>query len=109
MANQNVIEITDGNFDEQVMNSSQPVLVDFTAEWCPPCKLLAPTIDKLANDYTNRVKVGKIDIDANRNVTLRFQVSSIPTVIVFKDGQMRQKFVGLKKEADLKAALDSVL
>ena len=108
MASENVQEFTDSNFEQEVLQSSQPVLVDFWAEWCMPCRLLAPTIDKLAKDYAGRVKVGKLDTDANREVAMKYRIDAIPTVILFQNGQVSQKFVGLKQERDFKAALDSV-
>ena len=106
MAAENVIELTDDNFEAEVLKSDKPVLVDFWAEWCMPCKMLGPTIDKLAKDYNGKVKVGKVDTDANRDVSMRFGISAIPTVILFKDGKIAQKFVGLRKEQEFKAALD---
>src|SRR4051812_28553944 len=81
MAAENVIELTDENFEAEVLKSDKPVLVDFWAEWCMPCKMLGPTIDKLAKDYNGKVKVGKVDTDANRDVSMRFGISAIPTVI----------------------------
>ena len=106
MASENVQEFTDGNFDQEVLQSSQPVLVDFWAEWCMPCRMLTPTIDKIAKDYAGKVKVGKVDTDANREIAMKYRIDAIPTVILFNGGQVAQKFVGLKKEADFKAALD---
>jgi thioredoxin 1 len=108
MAGQNVLELTDQNFEQEVLKSAQPVLVDFWAEWCMPCRMLAPTIEKIATDYAGKVKVGKIDTDANREVSIKYGISAIPTVILFKDGQVAQKFVGLRQERDFKAALDAV-
>ena len=108
MANANVKEFTDSNFDAEVLKSSTPVLVDFWAEWCPPCKALGPTIDKLANDYAGKVKVGKLDTDSNRDVSLKYSISSIPTILVFKNGEVTNKIVGFKKEADFKAVLDAI-
>lgn len=108
MANANVKEFTDENFDQEVLKSDQPVLVDFWAEWCQPCRMLGPTIDKLANDYAGKVKVGKVDCDTARRVAGQYGISSIPTVLVFKDGQIVNKFVGLKREQDFKAVLDAV-
>ena len=108
MAGQNVLELTDQNFEQEVLKSTQPVLVDFWAEWCMPCRMLAPTIEKIATDYVGKVKVGKIDTDANREVSIKSGISAIPTVILFKDGQVAQKFVGLRQERDFKAALDAV-
>jgi thioredoxin 1 len=107
MANENVKEFNDQNFDTEVLKSNEPVLVDFWAEWCGPCKMLGPTIDKLARDYAGKVKVGKIDTDANRDVPIKYGISAIPTVILFKNGQIAQKFVGLRGEKDFREALDS--
>ena len=108
MAGQNVKEFTDQNFENDVLKSEHPVLVDFWAEWCMPCKMLAPTIEKIANDYNGKVVVGKIDTDANREISIKYGISAIPTVILFKGGQVVQKFVGMRQERDFKAALDAV-
>ena len=106
-ASKNVVEFTDTNFETEVLNSAQPVLVDFWAEWCMPCRMLAPTIDKIAEAYAGKVKVGKVDTDANREVAMKYGINAIPTVILFKDGQVAQKFVGLRQERDFKEALDA--
>src|SRR5258708_38665670 len=105
MADGNIAEFTDENFEAEVIKSKTPVLVDFWAEWCGPCRMLAPTIEKLAKDYVGKVKVGKLDTDANREVAMKFGISAIPTVILFKDGQVSQKFVGLRQETAFKATL----
>jgi thioredoxin 1 len=107
MAGQNVTEFTDQNFEEEVLKSTTPVLVDFWAEWCMPCRMLAPTIEKIAGEYVGKVKVGKVDTDANREISIKYGISAIPTVILFKNGQVAQKFVGLRQEKDFKAALDA--
>jgi thioredoxin 1 len=107
MASEHVKEFTDSNFEDEVLKSDVPVLVDFWAEWCMPCRMLAPTIEKLANDYGGKVKVGKLDTDANREVSFKYGISAIPTVILFKGGQVAQKFVGLRQERDFREALDS--
>src|SRR5207237_616706 len=107
MASEHVKEFTDSNFEQEVLNSDQPVLVDFWAEWCGPCRMLAPTIEKLAADYQGKVKVGKLDTDANREISIKYGISAIPTVILFKSGQVAQKFVGLRKEQDFREAIDS--
>src|SRR2546421_67625 len=107
MASENVSEFTDQNFEAEVLKSDKPVLVDFWAEWCMPCKMLTPTIEKLARDYAGKVKVGKVDTDANRDVSMKYGISAIPTVILFKGGQVAQKFVGLRQERDFRQALDS--
>jgi thioredoxin 1 len=108
MAGQNVIEFTDQNFEAEVLKSDVPVLVDFWAEWCMPCKMLTPTIEKLANDYQGKIKVGKVDTDSNRDTALKYSISNIPTVILFKGGEMSQRFVGLQPEKKFKEALDEV-
>src|SRR3954466_4673053 len=106
MASENVKEFTESNFEQEVLKSETPVLVDFWAEWCMPCRMLAPTIDKLATDYAGKVKVGKVDTDANREIALKYRIESIPTVILFKGGQVVEKFVGVQKKDKFKAALD---
>jgi thioredoxin 1 len=109
MANANVKEITDQNFEQEVGKATVPVLLDFWAEWCMPCRMLAPTIDKVANEYAGKVTVGKVDTDANRDISMKFGISAIPTVILFKNGEIVQRFVGLRQEKDFKAALDAAL
>jgi len=107
MAAENVKEFNDQNFETEVLKSATPVLVDFWAEWCMPCRMLAPTIDKIAKDYAGKVKVGKVDTDSNRDVSIKYGINAIPTVILFKNGQVAQKFVGLRQEKDFKEVLDS--
>ena len=107
MASEHVKEFTDQNFDNEVLQSKEPVLVDFWAEWCMPCRMLAPTIDKIATEYAGKVKVGKVDTDSNRDVSIKYGISAIPTVILFHNGQVAQKFVGLRQEKDFREALDA--
>lgn len=109
MASEGVLEFTDSNFQSEVLESDQPVLVDFWAEWCQPCKMLSPTIDELAADYSGRVKVGKVDTDSNREVSVQYGISSIPTVMLFKNGELQKKFVGLTGKDQFAAALDELL
>ena len=109
MASQTVVELTDSNFESEVMNSEVPVLVDFWAEWCQPCRMLAPTIDAIADEYQGKVKVGKVDIDSNREVAANHSISSIPTVIVFKNGEVEKKFVGLTSKDQFKSTLDELV
>jgi len=109
MAHENVLEFTDDNFKQEVLSSDKPVLVDFSADWCPPCHMIAPTIDELAEDYAGRVKVGKVDTDANGDVSLELQISSIPTVMLFKDGEMVRKFVGVTAKQHFASELDALL
>ena len=109
MAEPQTLDFTDATFDENVLKSDQPVLVDFWAEWCGPCKALGPVIDELAKHYQGRAKIGKVDTDANREVSIRFSVSAIPTVILFHKGEIVQKFIGLRGKKDFQAALDRVV
>ena len=105
----NVVEITDANFDEQVAKSPTPVLVDFWAEWCGPCRMLAPTIEELSEEYAGKVTVGKLNTDENRDVAVKYGISAIPTIILFNKGEVAQKLVGLSAKKDIKAALDAVV
>ena len=108
MANETVLELTDANFDAEVVNGDQPVLVDFWAEWCMPCRMLAPVIDELATEYDGKVKVGKVDTDANKDVSMKFGISAIPTIILFNKGEVVKKFVGMTPKDEFKAELDKV-
>lgn len=106
---ENVVEITDENFEEQVAKSDAPVLVDFWAEWCGPCRMLAPTIAELATEYDGKVTVGKLNTDENRDVAVKYGISAIPTIILFKNGEVAQKLVGMSAKKDIKAAMDALL
>lgn len=105
MANDHVLSFTDANFQSQVLSSAKPVLVDFWAEWCMPCRMLAPTIDEMAEEFAGKATVGKLDIDANQEVAASLGISAIPTVILFKDGKPVKKFVGLTSKEQLSSAL----
>ncbi|MBT3199377.1 MAG: thioredoxin [Phycisphaerales bacterium] len=109
MASENVIEITDDNFVEEVKNSQVPVLLDFWAEWCMPCKMLAPVIDEIADDFAGKIKVGKLDTDNAREAALEFGISAIPTVIIFNKGEVAHRFVGLQQKADLVESINELL
>jgi thioredoxin 1 len=108
MASELVKEFTDANFNQEVLESSEPVLVDFWAEWCMPCKRLAPTIEKIAASYQGKVKVGKLDTDSNREVAMKFKINAIPTVILFHKGEVKQTLIGLRHEEDYKEAIDGL-
>lgn len=109
MAGPNTLDFTDSNFETEVVQADKPVLVDFWAEWCSPCKALTPIIDELATVYNGRAKVGKLDTDTSPKTSARFSISSIPTVILFTNGEIVEKFFGLKTKEDYQTALDGVL
>ncbi len=109
MAGTHTLEFTDDNFETEVLQAQSPVLVDFWADWCMPCKALGPTIDELANAYAGRVKVGKLNTESNREMPVKYNIQAIPTVMIFKDGEIVQKFVGLASKKDLQAAIDRAL
>jgi thioredoxin 1 len=108
MAGANTLEFTDANFESEVINSDTPVLVDFWAEWCAPCKALAPTIDAVADEFQGKAKVGKLDIDAARDIAVEYNIGAIPTVLIFKGGTMAKQFVGLTSKDDLASALNEL-
>ena len=90
----NVLQVTDQNFEQEVLKSNQPVLVDFWAAWCGPCRMIAPTVEALANDYAGRAKVAKVNVDENQVTPAHYRVQGIPTLLLFKDGQVREQLVG---------------
>ena len=109
MAAENVQTFTDGNFETAVLKAGSPVLVDFWAEWCGPCKRLAPTIDALAADYAGKVTIGKLNVDDNPNTAMKFQIRGIPAVLLFKDGAVVESVVGLAPKEDFKKVIEKHL
>ncbi len=106
MAAEQVKTFTDGDFEETVIKAGGPVLVDFWAEWCGPCKRLAPTVDALAADYAGKVTIGKLNVDENPNTAFKFQIRGIPALLLFKGGQVVESVVGLAQKDDLKKVID---
>ena len=109
VASDAVLNFTDEGFQADVLDSDVPVLVDFWAEWCQPCKMLSPTMDELADEYAGRAKVTKINIDDNRQVATQFGIMSIPTVLLFHNGEIKNTFVGLSGKDKFTGALDELL
>jgi thioredoxin 1 len=105
MASANTLEFTDANFESEVLKSSVPVLVDFWAEWCMPCRMLTPTIDALATETAGKAKVGKVNVDHHQGIAVKYGIQSIPTVMLFKNGQMVKKWVGVVQKGTLAEAL----
>ncbi|MBX3442262.1 MAG: thioredoxin [Planctomyces sp.] len=105
----NVLDVTDSTFDQEVLKSAQPVLVDFWAPWCGPCKMLSPTVEAIANDYAGRVRVVKVNTDDSRQAAMNYRIEGIPTLLLFKDGQPVERVVGLTPKDRLAATLDKHL
>ena len=105
----NLIPFTDENFQTEVKESAAPVLVDFGAEWCGPCRALEPIVEELAQEFDGRLKVGRVDIDHSRQVATQFGIMSVPTIIFFKGGEAVDKVVGLRPKAELKSKIESLI
>lgn len=103
------IEITDANFEEEVVKSDIPVLIDFWAPWCGPCRMVGPIVEEIANDYAGKIKVGKINTDDNQKVAAQFGIRSIPTLMIFSGGELKESLVGVQPKEILAAKIDKVL
>ncbi|HUX59973.1 MAG TPA: thioredoxin [Ignavibacteriaceae bacterium] len=103
------ITITDENFDAEVINSDKPVLIDFWAVWCGPCRMIAPIVEELAVEYSGKLKIGKLDVDNNQQTSIKFGVRSIPTLLIFKDGKLKDTIIGAVPKAQIVNKLNAVL
>ena len=108
MASPKILALTQENFAREVLQSSVPVLVDFWAEWCGPCKMIAPILDELADEYEGRVRIGKVNIDEQQGVAAEYGIRAIPTLLLFDKGQVADQIVGLRSKRDLKASFERV-
>jgi thioredoxin 1 len=106
---EHTLTITDADFDTLVAGSTEPLVVDFWAPWCGPCRLVGPIVDELAGEYGGAVKMGKVNVDDNQAVAARYGISSIPTILIFKDGDLKDRIVGALPKPQLKARIDAVL
>jgi thioredoxin 1 len=107
MANANVIEFTDANFESEVQGAAGPVLVDFWAPWCGPCRMIAPLIDEIAEEKKGVIKVGKVNVDDNPETAAKFRIQAIPTILIFKNGEKQNQITGLTSKSDLLAKLEA--
>jgi thioredoxin 1 len=108
MENSVAITLTESNFDREINQNDKPVLVDFWAEWCGPCKLIAPLIDEIAREKNGAVTVGKVNIDENQNLSFKFNIRAIPTLLLFKNGQVRDQVTGMTSKKDLLVRLEAL-
>ena len=108
MSSPNVVAVNDGNFDAEVIKASTPVLVDFWAEWCGPCKMIAPILDEIATEKGVAVKVAKVNVDESQGLSSKFGIRAIPTLLFFKDGAVREQVVGMTSKRDLIAKLEAL-
>jgi thioredoxin 1 len=109
MAGNGIIEVNDANFDQDVLKSETPVLVDFWATWCGPCRAIAPIVEELAQHYQGKIKIGKMDVDRNSATPMRYKVTGIPTLLIFKGGQVVEQLVGYRPKEAIQQALDKHL
>ena len=109
MSSDKVVVITDAEFDSSVLQSEKPVILDFWAEWCQPCKVLAPTVEEIAGEYANIIKVGKLNVDDNPSTATKYGIRGIPTLLFFKGGKVVQQVTGVKSKAEIKKIIDENL
>lgn len=104
-----LVTITDDNFEDEVLKSDKPVLIDFWATWCGPCRMIAPIVEEMAVEYEDKAKIGKLDVDSNQQTSIKYGVRSIPTLLLFKNGELKETIIGAVPKAHLVEKLESVL
>ena len=104
-----VLSVNEGNFDKEVLESKGYVLIDFWAEWCGPCKMISPVVEELAGEYNGRVKVGKLNVDESPNVAGKFGIRSIPTLLIFKDGELKDQIIGAVPKDAIKSKIEAAI
>ena len=104
-----ILQVTDDNFEQEILKSSIPAMVDFWAEWCGPCKMVGPVVEELAKEYEGKIKIGKMNVDENRQTPAKFGIRAIPTLILFKDGQVAQTIVGAQPKSAIEEELKKIL
>jgi thioredoxin 1 len=109
MSSEKVVTITDAEFESSVLQSDKPVILDFWAEWCQPCKMLSPTVEAIADEYEEKIKVGKLNVDDNPNIATKYGIRGIPTLLFFKGGEVVQQMVGVKSKTEIKKVIDENL
>jgi len=109
MSGPNIIHVTDASFETDVLNSNVPVLVDYWAEWCGPCRMIAPILEELSGDYSGKLTIAKLNIDENREITSKYGIRGIPTLMIFKDGDVAGTKVGALSKSQLSAFIDSTI
>ena len=109
MADHNMLEFTDENFETEVLKSDKPVLVDFWAEWCAPCRMMSPAVEAVAAEYAGRAKVGKLNVDENQSAASRYNIRSIPTLLLFKNGEIHEQVVGARSKDEIVKLIDKNL
>jgi len=109
MASGDIVELKDSTFEGEVLKSEIPVLVDFWAPWCGPCKMIAPVVEEISNAYTGKLKVGKVNVDENQEITMKYGIRSIPTLIVFKDGQALEQIIGAVPKTEIERVISKAL
>ena len=105
----NIFEVTDDSFDSEIINSDIPAMVDFWAEWCGPCKMVGPVVEELAGEYQGKIKIAKMDVDNNRQTPVRFGIRNIPTLILFKDGEVKNTIIGAQSKSAIEEELKKLL